>query len=262
MRLVASSSSLSWPNVRLRKLICPWNCSAVTLQHLPAVNSLTPAISSTSTVTTATKFVSARLFSKKRAVAVLDAGNPQPRRGELEGESRKRKKGAGKGMSAESKALLGMGMDDGSKKTSEDEQRRERKRTLLNQAEGKRKAGESPSQIVRSRASSSARSLGRGPCTPPRIYKDFFRSYPCPTSGISESYGKTGAELRNRHPNPMIRHAALLVPTVTTSSSHSLFVLVSFTSLRMIQVLSGLSGGAVPGPRRPTRPRLPLSLTR
>ncbi|KAL8291699.1 hypothetical protein RQP46_001957 [Phenoliferia psychrophenolica] len=91
---------------------------SITLQHLPTPSSLTSTISSTTSTTSATKFVSARLFSKKRAVAVLDAGNPQPRRGELEGESRKRKKGSGKGMSAESKALLGMGMDDGSRKRS------------------------------------------------------------------------------------------------------------------------------------------------
>ena len=47
-------------------------------------------------------------------------------------------------MSAESKALLGMGMDDGAKDKEEaEEKERNRKRSLLLQAEGKRKPGQS-----------------------------------------------------------------------------------------------------------------------
>lgn len=46
-------------------------------------------------------------------------------------------------MSAESRALLGMGIDDGSReKEDAEEKERNRKRSLLLQAEGKRKPGE------------------------------------------------------------------------------------------------------------------------
>ncbi|KAK4698590.1 hypothetical protein P7C70_g7684, partial [Phenoliferia sp. Uapishka_3] len=124
---------------------------AITLQHLPSPSNLS-SLSSTSTIPSSTKFISARLYSKKRAVAVLDAGNPQPRRGELEGESRKRSKKSGKGMSEESKKLLGMGMDDGAKAVSEEEKRRERKRTLLGQAEGRRKAATHARPLASARA--------------------------------------------------------------------------------------------------------------
>lgn len=115
--------------------------SGLTLQHLPSPSHTSHSLASTSlpSHTSATKFLTNRLYSKKRVLSVLDAGKPRT----AEESGRKRKKKGG-GMSAESKALLGMGMDDGAKEKEEaDEKERNRKRSLLLQAEGKRKPGDS-----------------------------------------------------------------------------------------------------------------------
>lgn len=113
--------------------------SNLTLQHLSTPSHTSHSLASTSlpSHTSATKFLTNRLYSKKRQLAVLDAG--KPRTSEESGRKRKKKGG----MSAESRALLGMGIDDGAKeKEDAAEKERNRKRSLLLQAEGKRKPGE------------------------------------------------------------------------------------------------------------------------
>ncbi|SCZ92031.1 BZ3500_MvSof-1268-A1-R1_Chr5-3g08292 [Microbotryum saponariae] len=110
----------------------------VTIQHL-VTTSRTPASLATTALpshTSAAKFLTSRLYSTKRKVAVLDQGKPRP----IPEDSRKRRKDGKKGMSKESKMLLGLGMDDGAKEVSEHEMRRNKKRQLLLQAEGTRKA--------------------------------------------------------------------------------------------------------------------------
>ncbi|SCV72831.1 BQ2448_4368 [Microbotryum intermedium] len=110
----------------------------VTIQHL-ASTSRTPASLATTALpshTSATKFLTSRLYSTKRKVAVLDQGQPRP----IPEDSRKRRKDGKKGMSKESKLLLGLGMDDGFKDLSDQEVKRNKKRQLLLQAEGTRKA--------------------------------------------------------------------------------------------------------------------------
>ncbi|SGZ06579.1 BQ5605_C031g10954 [Microbotryum silenes-dioicae] len=110
----------------------------VTIQHL-VTTSRTPASLATTALpshTSAAKFLTSRLYSTKRKVAVLDQGKPRP----IPEDSRKRRKDGKKGMSRESKMLLGLGMDDGAKEVSEHEMRRNKKRQLLLQAEGTRKA--------------------------------------------------------------------------------------------------------------------------
>ncbi|KAI5478802.1 hypothetical protein MNV49_004628 [Pseudohyphozyma bogoriensis] len=146
----------------------------ITLQHLPTP-SQTSTLSSTSrpSHTSASKFLAHRLYSKKRVIAVVDAGRPKP----VPEESRKRKKKGG-GMSAESKALLGMGMDDGSKQASEEsaaEAEKNRKKSLLLQAEGRRK------KATLARPLASARA--KAPCTP---------SMPAPTEqAVAEGAAST-----------------------------------------------------------------------
>lgn len=77
------------------------------------------------------------MYSKKRKVAVLDAGKPRP----ASETSGKKKKKSTKGMSLESRILQSLGMDDGAR-DEDGQQERERKRKLLLQAEGKRRPGE------------------------------------------------------------------------------------------------------------------------
>lgn len=118
-------------------------CSDLTVQHLPSPSHLPSSLSRTAlpSHTSATKFLTDRLYSKKRVIAVLDSSK-RP----VDDSGRKRRKKVGGGMSEESKALLGMGMDDGSKEklNAETAQEREkgRKKSLLLQAQGTRKSGE------------------------------------------------------------------------------------------------------------------------
>ncbi|KAM0787918.1 hypothetical protein ACM66B_006125 [Microbotryomycetes sp. NB124-2] len=109
----------------------------VTLQHLPSAPHKAQSLASTAlpSHTSANKFITNRLYSKKRQIAVLDAGKPRQ-----SSERKRSKKQGGGGMSEESKKLLGLGMDDGSRdKEAQDEKERNRKRSLLLQAEGKRR---------------------------------------------------------------------------------------------------------------------------
>ncbi|BGP13134.1 hypothetical protein JCM10213v2_001053 [Rhodosporidiobolus nylandii] len=102
----------------------------ITLQHLPGVSHGPASLSSTSlpSHSSATKFLTQRLYSKKRQVAVLEAAKPQ--------QAKKQKmKG---GMSMESRILLGLEEEEPEAKKKEKE--RKRKRGLLLQAEGQRKS--------------------------------------------------------------------------------------------------------------------------
>lgn len=125
---------------------CRWSAdhsstSGVTIQHLPSATHKAASLATTAhpSSTSATKFLNSRLYSKKRKLAVLDAGKPRP----TSEDSGKKKKKATKGMSLESRILLKMGMDDGSGANADAEGReRDRKRKLLLQAEGKRKPGQ------------------------------------------------------------------------------------------------------------------------
>lgn len=124
----------------VERLLTRKQSSGVTLQHLPAPSHKSASLATTAhpSATSATKFLDSRLYSKKRKVAVLDAGKPRPT-----SETSGKKKKKTKGMSLESRILQSLGMDDGAR--DEDGQKeRERKRKLLLQAEGKRKPGVCP----------------------------------------------------------------------------------------------------------------------
>ncbi|KAK4052138.1 hypothetical protein OIV83_002432 [Microbotryomycetes sp. JL201] len=109
----------------------------VTLQHLPSAAHKAQSLVTTAlpSHTSANKFITNRLYSKKRQLAVLDAGKPRP-----SSERKRSKTKSGGGMSEESKKLLGLGMDDGAReKEAAEEQARNKKRSLLLQAQGKRR---------------------------------------------------------------------------------------------------------------------------
>ncbi|KAM0749612.1 hypothetical protein T439DRAFT_326492 [Meredithblackwellia eburnea MCA 4105] len=136
---------------------------SVTIQHLATPTAVSSLSASTSTTPSA-KFISSRLFSKKRALAVLDASLPKSRLGDSDdeadengvGKKRKRKhQKKGKGMSEESRILLGMGMDDGGKKAAEEEENKlaSRKRHLILQGEGRRRKVSEARPLASSRAS-------------------------------------------------------------------------------------------------------------
>lgn len=110
--------------------------SDITLQHLPSVAHGPASLSSTAlpSHTSAAKFVTSRLYSKKRQVAVLDAG-----RQDAASQPRNPKKV--KGMSFESKVLLGLA--DPADEDKEKDKEKKRKRSLLLQADGQRKSGAS-----------------------------------------------------------------------------------------------------------------------
>lgn len=116
--------------------VLTWYYSGRTVQHLAEITAAAPNLSSTSirpSHSSAAKFVTDRLYSKKRVLAVLDAGKPKD-----EGSERKRKKG---GMSDESRILLGMPVEDAGKPKF-GSGKGDKKRSLLLQAEGRRKPGE------------------------------------------------------------------------------------------------------------------------
>ncbi|KPV76690.1 uncharacterized protein RHOBADRAFT_51695 [Rhodotorula graminis WP1] len=104
----------------------------LTLQHLPTVAHGPASLSSTAlpSHTSATKFLTSRLYSKKRQVAVLDAGRADA--------SQPRNPKKSKGMSFESKVLLGLA--DPEDANVEKDKERKRKKALLLQAEGTRKS--------------------------------------------------------------------------------------------------------------------------
>ncbi|GAA5892043.1 hypothetical protein JCM8208_001418 [Rhodotorula glutinis] len=104
----------------------------LTLQHLPTVSHGPASLSSTAlpSHTSATKFLTSRLYSKKRQVAVLDAGRTD--------SSQPRNPKKSKGMSFESKVLLGLA--DPEDANVEKDKERKRKKALLLQAEGTRKS--------------------------------------------------------------------------------------------------------------------------
>lgn len=114
--------------------------SDITLQHLPSSSTGPASLSSTAlpSHTSATKFLTSRLYSKKRQVAVLDAGRPSP---SAEANPKKQKRKGG--MSLESRILLGL-EDEESVDVAKGKEKR-RKKSLLLQAEGQRKAGASTS---------------------------------------------------------------------------------------------------------------------
>ncbi|GAA6044006.1 hypothetical protein JCM8097_000191 [Rhodosporidiobolus ruineniae] len=115
----------------------------ITLQHLAGIGQGPASLSSTAlpSHTSATKFLTQRLYSKKRQVAVLEAG----RQGS--GDAKKPKmKG---GMSMESRILLGLEEeeDEDAKKQKE----RKKKRSLLLQADGQRKSAPSARPLASAR---------------------------------------------------------------------------------------------------------------
>ncbi|GAA5921423.1 hypothetical protein JCM1841_005813 [Sporobolomyces salmonicolor] len=111
----------------------------ITLQHLPTSSG--PALTSAShpSHTSATHFLSQRLYSKKRQVAVLDASRQE------RSNPKKAKKG---GLSAETRMLLGL--DEGEKGSGESEKdkQKRKKRSLLLQAEGQRKSASTARPIA------------------------------------------------------------------------------------------------------------------
>ncbi|GAA5903415.1 hypothetical protein JCM6882_006542 [Rhodosporidiobolus microsporus] len=114
----------------------------ITLQHLPGVSTGPAALSSTAlpSHTSATKFLASRLYSKKRQVAVLEAGRP------VQGAKKQKMKG---GMSMESRILLGLEdeEDEGKKKEKE----KKKKRGLLLTADGQRKSASSSRPLAAAR---------------------------------------------------------------------------------------------------------------
>lgn len=105
--------------------------SGRTVQHLPGLSAAAPNLSSTTirpSHSTAAKFVTNRLYSKKRVLAVLDAGKPRD-----DTPEHKKKKG----MSDESKILLGMPVEAKGKE-GPGSSKSDKKRSLLLQAEGRR----------------------------------------------------------------------------------------------------------------------------
>ncbi|GAA6005314.1 hypothetical protein JCM10207_002935 [Rhodosporidiobolus poonsookiae] len=115
----------------------------ITLQHLPGLSHGPASLTSTAlpSHTSATKFLTNRLYSKKRQVAVLDAGRPA-------GDKGKKQKTIG-GMSYESRVLLGLEEPEPESKKKDKERRR--KRSLLLQAEGQRKSAPSARPIASAR---------------------------------------------------------------------------------------------------------------
>lgn len=109
--------------------------SDITLQHVST--SIGPSLTSSAhpSKTSATKFLSERLYSKKRQVAVLASSVPQPNQ---ERNPKKQKKG---GLSLETRMLLGLDEPEDLEKEKQKEKRK--KKSLLLQAEGQRKPGAS-----------------------------------------------------------------------------------------------------------------------
>lgn len=106
------------------------------VQHLPTKSPLAPNLTSTThrpSHSSAAKFLTSRLYSKKRMISVLDAGTAN------HAPISERKKETGK-MSAMSKYLLGLGPDPEIKVAGN---KSEKKRSLLLQAQGVRKSGQS-----------------------------------------------------------------------------------------------------------------------
>ncbi|GAA6050543.1 hypothetical protein JCM3770_005592 [Rhodotorula araucariae] len=131
----------------------------ITLQHLPTVSHGPASLSSTAlpSHTSATKFLTSRLYSKKRQVAVLDAGKADA--------SQPRNPKKTKGMSFESKVLLGLADPEDEDVAKEKE--RKRKRSLLLQAEGTRKSAATARPLASARrgakpANNFAQSAFRG----------------------------------------------------------------------------------------------------
>lgn len=111
-----------------------------TLQHLPTSSFLPTSLSTTilPSHTSATKFLTNRLYSKKRALAVSTVNQTRDIP-----SGRKRDKKGKTGMSDESKILLGIPLTGGSKgKNGEEDEGKKRKRGLLLQAEGRRRSSE------------------------------------------------------------------------------------------------------------------------
>ncbi|GAA5832317.1 hypothetical protein JCM3766R1_002379 [Sporobolomyces carnicolor] len=114
----------------------------ITLQHVST--SIGPSLTSSAhpSKTSATKFLSERLYSKKRQVAVLASSVPQPNQ---ERNPKKQKKG---GLSLETRMLLGLDEPEDLEKEKQKEKRK--KKSLLLQAEGQRKpAASRPISAVR-----------------------------------------------------------------------------------------------------------------
>ena len=106
------------------------------MQHLSTISASTPNLSSETirpSHSSAAKFLTNRLYSKKRVLSVLDAGKPKE-----DGSERKRPKG---GMSDESRILLGMTVANAGKAKA-GSSKSDKKRSLLLQAEGRRTPGE------------------------------------------------------------------------------------------------------------------------
>lgn len=107
--------------------------SGKTLQHLPTLSTSAPVLASSTSRpshSSATKFLTNRLYSKKRAISVMDAGTAN----HAQPSERKKKKG----MSDESKFLLGLGPDPALSKGGPTKSDRDRSKLL--QAEGMRKS--------------------------------------------------------------------------------------------------------------------------
>lgn len=105
------------------------------MQHLSTISASTPNLSSETirpSHSSAAKFLTNRLYSKKRVLTVLDAGKPKD-----DGSERKRPKG---GMSDESRILLGMPVANPGK-SKVGSSKSDKKRSLLLQAEGRRTPG-------------------------------------------------------------------------------------------------------------------------
>jgi hypothetical protein len=118
--------------------------SGKTLQHLPAISAIAPNLSSTTlrpSHSSATKFLTTRLYSKKRTIAVLDAGHANHQAP----SERKKQKGA---MSDMSKYLMGLGPDPELKQEGD---KAGKKRSLLLQAQGMRKPASTLSTLAFSR---------------------------------------------------------------------------------------------------------------
>ncbi|GAA5831168.1 hypothetical protein JCM11251_007780 [Rhodosporidiobolus azoricus] len=113
----------------------------ITLQHLPGVSQGPASLSSTAlpSHTSASKFLAQRLYSKKRQVAVLEAGRP----------TQAKKQKMKDGMSMESRILLGLEEDEPESKKKEKE--RKKKRGLLLTAEGQRKSAASSRPMAAAR---------------------------------------------------------------------------------------------------------------
>ncbi|GAA5867785.1 hypothetical protein JCM1840_006692 [Sporobolomyces johnsonii] len=111
----------------------------ITLQHLPTSSGPTLTSASHPSHTSATHFLSQRLYSKKRQVAVLDASRQE------RSNPKKAKKG---GLSAETRMLLGLDQGEKGSGESEKDKQRKKKRSLLLQAEGQRKSASAARPIA------------------------------------------------------------------------------------------------------------------